>query len=120
MQTTVFYDGKCSLCAKEIAYYQKISPQGVLRFIDLTQDMSLFKQHGKDLATGLKQLHVLDKTGVMQMGLNAFICIWQLLPKWRILAFIVKLPIIHFCLSQLYRTFAYWRFKKNGYDHCNL
>ena len=26
--TTVFYDGKCGLCSKEINHYMKIAPKG--------------------------------------------------------------------------------------------
>ena len=34
----VFFDGKCGLCSKEIAYYQSIAPSGVLfgRILRLT------------------------------------------------------------------------------------
>lgn len=120
MKTTVFYDGQCSLCTREIAHYKKIAPKGVFTFIDITNDDHLFKQYVKDTVLGLKQLHVLDGEGAMHIGLNAFICLWQRLPRWRMLAVLAKLPGIHWLLSSLYRLFAAWRFKRNGYGQCKL
>ena len=31
--TTVFYDGKCGLCSKEINHYMKIAPKGRIIFV---------------------------------------------------------------------------------------
>ena len=120
MKTIVFYDGRCSLCAKEIRYYQKISPVGLFNFIDITTDNQLFKQYHQDVKIGLKQLHVLDTKGVMQVGVDAFITIWGQLRYWRMLALIANLPGIHWFLSVGYRLFAAWRFKKNGYNTCQF
>ena len=33
---TVFYDGKCGLCNKEIDHYRKISPVGIFNWQDIT------------------------------------------------------------------------------------
>ena len=34
---TVFYDGKCGLCNKEIDHYRKISPGGIFHWQDITK-----------------------------------------------------------------------------------
>ena len=34
---TVFYDGKCGLCSKEINHYKKIAPQGIFNWQDITE-----------------------------------------------------------------------------------
>ena len=34
---TIFYDGKCGLCAKEINYYRRIAPVGILNWQDITE-----------------------------------------------------------------------------------
>ena len=34
---TVFYDGKCGLCNKEIDHYRKISPVGIFHWQDITK-----------------------------------------------------------------------------------
>ena len=35
---TVFYDGKCGLCSKEINHYIKIAPEGIFNWQDITKD----------------------------------------------------------------------------------
>lgn len=120
MKTTVFYDGQCSLCTREILHYRKIASEGEFSFIDITKDDYLFKRYVEETMIGLKQLHVLDPNGIMHVGLDAFICLWQRLPRWRRLASLAKLPGIYWLLSRLYRIFAAWRFKRNGYGHCKL
>jgi predicted DCC family thiol-disulfide oxidoreductase YuxK len=116
---TVFYDGKCSLCAREIAHYQKIATQDKFYFCDITQDSKQFTQLGFETTSGLRQLHVLNSHGHVKIGLDAFITIWRELKGWKYLAMIANLPGIHFILSRVYKSFATWRFKKNGYDQCS-
>jgi predicted DCC family thiol-disulfide oxidoreductase YuxK len=115
---TVFYDGKCSLCAKEIAHYKKIASEEHFYFCDITQDSELFTQLGYEVTTGLKLLHVSDSTGTMQIGLDAFITIWRELPWWKYLAWLANLPIIHYLLSITYKKFAAWRYKRNRGKTC--
>lgn len=117
---TVFYDGKCSLCAKEIAHYQSIAPKEQFYFCDITQDSKPFTRLGFDTTTGLKELHVLNRHGSIKIGLDAFITIWRELRGWKYLAWLTNLPIIHFILSRVYKGFAAWRYKHNGYDKCHL
>lgn len=117
---TVFYDGKCSLCRREINHYQKIADSKKINFIDITEDEKLFKQLGYTRQAGLKLLHVQDDKGNMQIGFNAFLTIWRVLPRWHYLAAILGLPGIKQIISFVYVLFAKWRFKRNGYDRCDL
>ncbi|MDG1286309.1 MAG: DCC1-like thiol-disulfide oxidoreductase family protein [Rickettsiales bacterium] len=43
---TVYYDGKCGLCNKEIRYYQRIAPVGVFLWVDVTQKADDFVAKG--------------------------------------------------------------------------
>ena len=38
---TVFYDAKCSLCAREIGYYRRIAPDGVFAWQDVSESAEL-------------------------------------------------------------------------------
>ena len=115
---TVFYDGKCSLCAKEIAYYKKIAPAGVFEWQDIMQNAEGLENEGIPLADGLKLLHAKDDDGKLHIGVDAFILIWRQMPRWCVLAFIVSLPIIKQVAKGLYNLFAQWRFKRSS--HCQL
>lgn len=115
---TVFYDGKCGLCRKEIHYYQSIAPEGVLTWQDITESPDELAAAGITLAQGLKRLHAKDSDGTLHIGVNAFILIWQQLKGWRRLAAFASLPVIRQLFDVAYRAFANWRFKR--LKHCRL
>lgn len=115
---TVFYDGKCGICSKEIDYYRKLSPDGIFMWQDVNQAAKDLKQEGINLTEGLKFLHAKDNNGKLHVGINAFILIWQQLGYWRILAKLISYPILRQVTDNLYRVFATWRFKR--LDHCQI
>lgn len=115
---TVYYDGKCALCSKEIRYYQKIAPRNIFDWQDITVSEQGLLKEGVSLTEGLNMLHVKDINGQMHIGLDAFIIIWKQLRKWRILAALVELPIIRQFANVIYRAFANWRYKR--LEHCKL
>lgn len=115
---TVFYDGQCGLCSKEINHYRKVAPEGVFDWRDLTESDDALKRQGISLAEGLKILHLVDHLGNVHKGIDAFIVIWQQMKGWRLLAVFVSLPIIKPLSSYAYKLFANWRFKR--LSHCQL
>ena len=115
---TVFYDGKCGLCAKEINHYRKIAPSNIFNWQDITESADELNKEGISLSEGLKLLHAKDEEGLVHVGVDAFILIWKQLKRWRVLAFLVGLPIIRQIANIAYRVFANWRFKKLA--HCQL
>lgn len=112
---TVFFDGACGLCAKEINYYRSIAPDNVFLWVNLIEDTRLFEQLGFSQSQGLQALHVLDEAGKMHIGVEAFIVIWKALPRWRVLSIFASLPVVKPLLSIIYHHFAQWRFKRLGY-----
>jgi predicted DCC family thiol-disulfide oxidoreductase YuxK len=42
---SVFYDGKCGMCRKEITHYKRIAPENVFNWIDITVDASKTKKY---------------------------------------------------------------------------
>lgn len=115
---TVFYDGKCGLCSKEINHYRKIAPNGTFDWQDITEYADDLKKEGISLSAGLKFLHAKDEEGLVHVGVDAFILIWKQLKRWRVLAVFIGLPIIRQIVNILYRYFASWRFKR--LEHCQL
>jgi predicted DCC family thiol-disulfide oxidoreductase YuxK len=117
----VFYDGKCGLCRREISHYQRIAPAGVFDWIDITVNPEPFESRGFTVPEGLKALHVLDDSVTMRKGLAAFAVIWQKLPAlWPMLALMLRIPLVLPLAEKIYAAFASWRFKKLGYDQCQL
>ena len=115
---TVFYDGKCGLCSKEINHYKKIAPDGLFVWQDITSSADGLNKHGITLAEGLKFLHTVSHDGQVHVGLDSFILIWRQLSRWRILAEFVSLPLIRQTAELCYCLFASWRFRR--IEHCKL
>jgi predicted DCC family thiol-disulfide oxidoreductase YuxK len=115
---TVFYDGKCGLCSKEINHYRNVAQAGIFNWQDITESAEELKKEGISLSEGLKLLHAKDNNGKVHVGVDAFILIWKQLKRWRVLAFLVGLPIIRQIANTAYRAFASWRFQK--LHHCQL
>lgn len=115
---TVFYDGKCNLCLREIDYYRSIAPAERFIWQDINTPNDALKQLHISLIQGLKILHALDDAGVVHTGVDAFILMWRQLKYWNALVQIISLPGIYFLSKIVYRYFAAWRFKRS--KHCQI
>ena len=113
---TVFYDGKCGVCSKEIGHYMKISPPKTFIWRDIANEPQHLKKNNVSQINALRRLHVTDNKRNLHVGIDAFITIWRNLPRWRLLAFVCRIPGIRFILSKLYNVFADWKFARS--THC--
>lgn len=114
----VFFDGKCGLCSKEISYYKKICDNDVFDWIDIARNGNALKKYNVSQSNALLYLHATLDDKELFVGVDAFLLIWKNLPRWKILALIVNLPLIKNLCTILYKYFAKKRF--NGYSHCKL
>lgn len=110
---TVFYDGKCGLCSKEIRHYQRISPAGIFTWVDVTDEPKRLPEN-ISLEDALKRLHA-EQNGELYCGVDAFVLIWRQLQGWKLLALVVGLPIIKDSAELFYAWFADWRYKRLPY-----
>jgi len=117
---TVFYDGKCGLCRREIEHYKRIAPKDIFIWQDITVDAAGIEGLGVAYADGLKLLHAQDEQGRVHVGVDAFLLIWRQIPRWRIVALFVSVPLVRKGANIIYRRFAAWRYKRLGYDRCEV
>jgi predicted DCC family thiol-disulfide oxidoreductase YuxK len=101
---TVYFDKSCALCAAEIHHYERLSPAGAVRFVDVSNVAAAL---GPDLtqSAAMTRFHVRDDAGVLHSGAAAFIQLWAVLPGWRHAAKIAALPGAVWTLERLYRAF---------------
>ena len=105
-ELTVFYDGGCPACSREIALYRRRELTGRVAWIDLAQNPEALTPHGVTLEEGMRYLHAFGVDGQRHAGVDAFIEIWRRVPGCRPLAALVGFPGIR-ALAQLgYRLFA--------------
>ncbi len=78
----VFYDGACSVCAREMAHYRKLDRAGQLQFVDISEPGFAPEEYGKTREQFMARMHVMDAGGSFFFGVDAFPVIWQALPGW--------------------------------------
>ena len=101
METRILFNANCPICKTEICHYRDYAKgRGiVMHFDDLNQiDPTLYGVTRIDAA---KRLHVLHDGSVLS-GVPAFVVIWQQLPRYQLLAKIVRLPIVYFLSNLVY------------------
>lgn len=108
---TVLYDGACPLCRREIGLYRGLPSNAPVCFADVS-DTALALPMG---ASGvpreqlLARFHVLGPRGELLSGAPAFLALWAVLPGWRWLARVGRLPGAAWSMEQAYRLFLRWR-----------
>ncbi len=106
-----FYDGGCPLCSREIDHYRKIDRDNRIQWVDITQEADALTSAGLDLPSAMRRLHVQESDGRLLSGVDAFVAIWQRLPRWRLLAGLVTGLRLTQPLEWGYRRFAERRFR---------
>ena len=105
-QVTVFYDGLCHLCSREINHYRTMKGSENLQFVDITTADFDAADEKLDPYEIHKTIHVRDRHRELHVGVNAFICIWNELPALQFLARLAKKEAVHSVLDVLYAGFA--------------
>jgi predicted DCC family thiol-disulfide oxidoreductase YuxK len=100
---TVYYDGSCPLCTKEIGLYQRAEGGESVNWCDVSQNTT--NLDGLSQEQAMARFHVKGADGVMQDGARAFILLWISLPRWRWLGRIASVPPLPQLLEILYRGF---------------
>lgn len=105
-QTHVLFNGRCPICAAEIAQYRRTADRidAPLRFEDL---------HDADLASwtlttqeAKRRLHARLPDGTRLSGIAAFAAVWDHLPRMRWMARIVRMPGLRWVAAWVYDHIA--------------
>ena len=101
---TVYFDGACPLCTIEIDLYKRQQGAEDLCFIDVSRTC---EEPGEGLTrdAALKRFHVRAADGALVSGAEAFVSVWQELPKWRWAARLARVPGVLPLLEVGYRVF---------------
>jgi predicted DCC family thiol-disulfide oxidoreductase YuxK len=113
LKPTVFYDGSCPLCGREIAHYRRLRGSEKLRWVDIAQDNATLSTFGLDKELAMARFHVMDAKGCWQKGAYGFVEMWSHLPVYRWLAFTVRALRLSSLLDRAYNRFARWRSRRN-------
>lgn len=82
-ELSVFYDGLCPLCSKEIDLYRGKANSEKIRFVDISQPDFNAHSEGLDPEKVHERFHVKLEDGTIIEGVDAFVEIWKCLGIWR-------------------------------------
>lgn len=104
---TVYFDGYCPLCRREVAAYRRLASARSIRWHDIASAPPEPGRDGFDLAAALRLLHVRDTDGALRIGLDAHLCLWDHLPGWRhLVAPLRRHPWLYRAVDTAYRAFT--------------
>ncbi len=105
---TLYYDGRCPLCMKEIAKLESLGDPS----LQLTDIHTVERDNSQpDRDTLLRQLHLRTADDRLLTGLDANIAVWQhtrygFLLRW------LRWPGIRQLADALYDRWALWRYRR--------
>ncbi|WP_237479008.1 thiol-disulfide oxidoreductase DCC family protein [Lichenibacterium dinghuense] len=99
---TVWFDGGCPLCRREIALMRRLAPPGAIRFVDADDEGG--GACPVDRADLLARFHALED-GRMVSGAAAFAAMWRAIPRLRPLGLAARHPLVLAGLERLYLAF---------------
>lgn len=103
---SVYYDGLCHLCSREINHYRKMKGADQIRFVDITALDFDAAAEGVDPVKVHQHMHVRGADGQLHTGVDAFIQIWETLPNLKTVARFARLGPVHALLRVGYAGFA--------------
>ena len=106
---TVFYDGSCPLCRREILVYSRRDTSARIRWADVSACSTDILPKGLTRQDALARLHVQRADGLVIVGAGAFAELWAHTPGFEWIGRIARMPFIRLVLDQAYAIFLRWR-----------
>jgi predicted DCC family thiol-disulfide oxidoreductase YuxK len=100
-RVTVWFDGDCPLCLREIALMRRLDRRGAIAFVNVAGDGSC----PIDRAELLARFHAREADGPMVSGAAAFAALWRAIPVLAPFGHLARLPPLLWILERTYRGF---------------
>lgn len=95
---TVWFDGGCPLCTREIALMRRLDRRGAIAFVDLEGDGAC----PLDRAAMLARFHAQERGGPIVDGAAAFAAMWRAIPPLRPLGLAARWRPLLWLLEKAY------------------
>ena len=114
---TVFFDGSCPICSKEINFYKMRAGADELSWVDVSDEEIPIPIQTRSREELMARFHVLSSSGELVSGGAAFAELWASLPAFKIFGKIFKLPILRYLIDVGYDIFLTLRPKFQNLFH---
>jgi len=101
-ELTVWFDGDCPLCRREISLMRRLDRRGVIHFVDVAGDATSCPIDRSEL---LARFHARERDGALLSGAAAFAAMWRAVPVLRPLGILARWPPALALLEVVYRGF---------------
>ncbi|KAL3925969.1 MAG: hypothetical protein SGPRY_003522 [Prymnesium sp.] len=106
-QVTLFWDGGCPLCSKEINYYKRLDVTKQIDWVNIYSEPERLKPYGVTAAEAFRLIHAVDAHGKLQVGVPAFLIVWDKLPYWHVVSTLLRnVPLAMPIADAAYHAFA--------------
>lgn len=102
---TVFYDGACPLCRREIAFYRRRRGAAQILWLDVSRLPEGEVAPGLSRCAALARFHVLLPDGRRLSGGPAFAAVWRALPAFRPLGWVFGFRATGWLADRAYAAF---------------
>jgi predicted DCC family thiol-disulfide oxidoreductase YuxK len=102
---TVWFDGNCPLCMREIALMRRLDKRGAITFLDLMHETTDCPVNRADM---LARFHAAED-GMVLSGAAAFAAMWRAIPLLRPLGLLARNRHVLRLLEALYLRFLRFR-----------
>jgi len=102
---TVFFDGACPLCEREIAFYRKRKNADAIDWVDVSQCAAYEVAPGLSKADAMARFHVIGADGKLVSGGDAFRELWHVLPAFRMWSRVFQGRALSWMLNKAYDIF---------------
>jgi predicted DCC family thiol-disulfide oxidoreductase YuxK len=101
---TVYFDGGCPICSREIGFYQRQSGADQIAWVDLTTCPDSALPQGISRQAAMARFHVATAAGITS-GAAGFVALWRTLPRFRFIGRLLSIPPMPWILERGYRIF---------------
>jgi predicted DCC family thiol-disulfide oxidoreductase YuxK len=98
---TVWFDGDCPLCAREIALMRRLDRRAAITFVDVSGAVGKCLVERREL---LARFHA-EENGRLVSGAEAFAAMWRAIPVLRPLGLLARNPTVLDLLERGYLRF---------------
>ena len=110
---TVLYDGACNLCRSSVERVRQMDPRGLIELVDLHDASVPARFPQVDIDEAMRLMQAVDPRGRVYSGPDAWARIGLALPGWKLIAWLLLVPGIHFVAQRYYGWIARNRYRWN-------
>lgn len=117
-RVTLFYDGSCSLCRREMAWLERADRgRGRLRFVDITAAGFDPAEAGASMDALMSRMHARAEDGELVTGMDAIRCGYAAVGRgWMVAP--TRWPVLRSVFDRMYGVFARNRVRWFGGGTC--